>query len=292
MSEDIIRPADPTAGQATAAPESQGAGPSESTAAPQTPSEQAPVSTQTKEQQEQFFADYNSLPDEVKTQIEPYYKQMQADYTRKTQRLSKKEKEYLQKVQAYDQFTSNPVQNLAQLAQQYGYSMTPVGAQPQQQKQQPAVTPDWTPNTWEDVFGKSAEFLKPQFEQMLQEAVNPYQQEINYLKQQLGTYQADKVEAQFNQIDPEWRQYEDDMRDLLMEHPTLAKDPKKLFKLVIPEEKLKTKYYQEALKDLEKRTQAAKIESSGRSQPTKPQAPKFNSFDDAFKDAWNKHGRK
>lgn len=241
---------------------------------------------------EQFFADFNSLPEDVKTKLEPFYKQMQADYTRKTQRLSKKEKEYLQKVQAYDQFTANPLHNLAQLAQQYGYEMMPRGTQPQQQQEKRTVTPDWQPNTWEDVFGKNEEYLTPKIKAMIDEAREQDRQEIEFLKKELGGQRAEKVKQIFDSIDPEWQKYEDDMREILMEHPTLAKDPAKLYRMVLPDEVLKARATQEALKQMEAKTQAAKIESSGRSKQSAPAKQGPMSFQEAFELAKTQIGRK
>jgi hypothetical protein len=270
-------------GQASVAPEIQGHTPETEHNAIQ--SEQA-QSTQTAAT-EQSFTDFNSLPEDVRSQLEPFYKAMQGDYTRKTQKLSKKEKEMMQKIQAYDQFTANPLHNLTQLAQQYGYQMLPAGVQKQMEKEH-GVPQDWTPNTWEEVFTKSQEYLTPKIKEML----TPYQQEIANLKAELGQHRASKVEAQFNQIDPNWRQYEDEMRELLQEHPSLAKDPFKLYKLAVPEDVFKARATQEAMKSLEAKTKAARIESSGRHQQSNPVKNERMSFDEAFRLAKQQLGRK
>jgi AraC-like DNA-binding protein len=236
------------------------------------------------------FTDFNLIPDEMRANLEPFYKQMQADYTRKTQKLSKAQKDHLQKVQAYDQFMANPLDNLMRMAQQYGLQFTPQG-QPIQEKQ-PAITQDWTPNTWEEVFGKSAEYLEPKFKEMLSETVKPYQEEIAALKAELGTQRASRIEQQFNKLDPNWRQYEDEMRELLQDHPSLAKDPIKLYRLAVPEDVFKARATQDAIKSLEAKTQAAKIETSGKSKPSAPARQGPMSFQEAFELAKQQVGRK
>lgn len=268
-------------GQATAAPDTQG---SPNTQVTQT--EPAAGSTQSTEPSESF-TDFNNVPEELRPYIEKKYKELQADYTRKTQKLSKAQKEHMQKVQAYDQFMQNPLDNLMRMATQYGMTLTPAqqaAMQHQAQSQkQPVVNENWTPNTWEEVFNKSNEYLQPQLKQVIQEAISPYQQEIAALKQELGIQKAGRIEKQFDSIDPNWRQYEDDMRELLHAHPSLAADPAKLYRLAVPDDVYQSRATQEALKALEAKTQAAKLETSGRSKPSGPaqkQGPM--SFQDAF----------
>lgn len=268
-------------GQATAAPETK-------TAQENTPTQTEQAASTQSQASEESFTDFNQLPDDVRAQLEPYYKQMQGDYTRKTQKLSKSQKEHLQKVQAYDQFMSNPLDNIMRMGAQYGLQFTPAGQQqPQQQEQKPAVSQDWQPQTWEEVFSKSSEFLQPQLQQVIKEAIFPYQQEIESLKAELGQQKAGRIEKQFDSIDPNWRQYEDEMRELLTEHPSLAKDPAKLYRLAVPDEVVRSRAAQEALKSLEAKTQAAKLETSGRSKPSGPARNGPMTFDEAFQAAKN-----
>lgn len=283
---DENRPADPQPGQATAAPDAGGTGSSVDNNIPAQPGQ----AQSTPATDPESFTDFNAIPEDVRANLEPFYKKMQADYTRKTQKLSKAQKEHLQKVQAYDQFMNNPLDNIMRMAQQYGLQFTPAG-QPIQEKQQ-AVAQDWTPNTWEEVFRKSAEYLEPRFKEMLSETVRPYQEEIAALKAELGTQRASRIEQQFNKIDPNWRQYEDDMRELLEEHPSLAKDPLKLYRLAVPEDVYKARATQEAIKSLEAKTQAAKIETSGKSKPSAPARTGPISFQEAFELAKQQIGRK
>ena len=211
---------------------------------------------------------------------------MQGAFTKKAQDLAKQRQAHTQKVQAYDQFMANPVENIMRMGAQYGLHLTPAQAQQvANQQQQAAVNPEWTPNTWEEVFAKSGEFVKPTIESLLKEHLTPYQQKIAALEQEISEVRASKVKKQLNEIDPNWQMYEDEMRQVLEQIPQLANDIPKLYKLAVPQEVLESKATQAALRRYEEKVQAAKVESSGSTKQSGPVKPGKMSFDEAFQAA-------
>lgn len=281
-----------TTGQATA-PDSVSTGqsgyqPKEATITTQ--SEQAP-GTQTQAQAEEtFYADFNSLPPEKQEELKPFYKQMQAAFTKKAQDIASQRKAYSQKIQAYDQFMANPVENIMRMGQQYGLNLTP--AQAQQVAQQQAVNPDWAPNAWEEVFDKSGEYILPKVDERIQQRLSAYEEKIAKLERRESERTAASAKATLDKIDPNWQMYEDEMRQKLEKHPTLAHDVEELYRLSVPPEVLASRAKQAALKKYDDKVQAARVEGSGRSNvsTSEPVRTKM-SFDEAFALAKRQTGR-
>jgi uncharacterized membrane-anchored protein YhcB (DUF1043 family) len=296
MSDELTRPADPQTGQATAAPGDAGAGQSGmNDSQPTTQPEQAP-STQA-EALEFVSAEFDSLPPADQERLRPHYekirKELQGGFTRKAQQLAQMRQQYSQKVQAYDEFMANPVENIMKMGRQYGLNLTQAQAQQvANNQQQAAINPDWTPGTWEEVFAKSGEFITPKMQELLKEQLNPYQEKIAMLEREISEVRANRVKKQLDQIDPDWQMYEDEMRQVLEVHPSLANDIPKLYRLAVPEEKLLSKATQVALKKYEQKAQAAKVESSGHTKSSEPAKPKITTFEEAFQNAKRELGRK
>ena len=291
--EDIeTRPVQSESGQA-AAPVGE-SGQSEKTP---TQPEQSPAGGTQAEAIEFVSAEFDSLPPEQQSILRPHYekirKELQGGFTKKAQQIAKMRQDYSQKIQAYDQFMSNPVENIMRMGQQYGLNLTPAQAQQvAASQQQTGVGPDWTPNTWEEVFSKSGEYVQPTIEKLLREQLTPYQQKIALLEQELADVRTTRVKKQLEQIDPNWQMYEDEMRQVLERHPTLANDIPELYKLAVPQEVLESKATQAALKRYEEKIQAAKIESSGSTKQSGPAKPGKMTFEEAFQAAKRQTGRK
>jgi hypothetical protein len=253
---------------------------------PVTQPESSPQGTQA-QAEESFYADFNSLPPETQEALRPHYKQMQAAFTRKAQDLAKQRQAHSQKVQAYDQFMANPVENIMRMGAQYGLNLTPAQAQQvvAQQQQNQGIAPDWSPGTWEEVFSKSGEYVKPTVENMIKEYLTPYQEKINSLEREVSEVRASKVKKQLDSIDPNWQLYEDEMRQVLERHPSLANDIPALYRTAVPPEVLESKATQAALKKYEQKTQAAKIESSGNTRQSSTAKSGKMTFDEAFQAA-------
>jgi len=235
MAEDTIA-SEPT-GQADAAPEGTTAAapdgqPLEGQDAGTTdPGPQAPP--------EDSFFDPNEVPDSLR----PAYKNMQAAFTKRMQELSK----HRQKVEAYDAFYSNPVENIRNVARQYGIDL---GGK--QEQTGPDVTDEsYQPKSWAEVFDKAKEMAKSE---VLQE-LEPFIQGVQQVRKE-------SIEHQLMEIDPTWQQYEDSMKENMARHPSLARDPALLYRVSVPPEVLESRATQRALKRLEAKGQSAQVSAS------------------------------
>lgn len=223
---------------------------------------------------DETFYDPKDLPEELKG----HFKQMQRAFTKKMQGI----KENRSKVQAYDQFQADPLGTIQRLAAQHGYQVTRAeAAAMQKQAQQP-----WEPKSWDDVITRvKSEAITEARESLLKE-LTPYLGEIKKVKQS-------QIERTLDEEVPEWRQYEPEMVEALQQHPTLANDPAALARMVIPDEVLKAKAMQDALKRMEKKTTAAKVSGGSNTSKTantgKPE--RRLSFDEAVAFAKEKLAR-
>jgi len=185
------------------------------------------------------FFDPRDIQD--KPELMSAYKGMQKAYTKKMQEISGNR----QKIEAYDAFMNNPVDQLQRFAQQYGYHLTPAQAKQMVNEQQQK---DWQPQSWDEVMDKATQRAK----QELMQELSPVFSEVQHMKKQ-------SIETQLSEIDPTWHQYEDQMKAMMREHPTLAKDPAKLYRLSVPQEVLESRATQAALRKLEGRQQSAQV---------------------------------
>jgi len=216
---------------------------------------------------EESFFDVKDLPEE----LVPAYKGMQSAFTKRMTALSKDR----EKVQAYDAFMADPQTNIKRAAEQYGLRVVPATV-PNQQTTEPtaeAFGPDWQPQTWNEVF----QAFSSRINETLQKTFSPV---FDNLKDLTTT----NIERQLGEIDPNWKVYEDEMTENLKVHPTLAKDVSKLYRISVPEETLRSKYTQAALKKFEDKAASAKIQGKSSVQTTTPSGiENVKSFDDAVK---------
>lgn len=230
--------------------------------APSQPSPDTGQAASAPQAEEPTFFDPSTLAEELK----PAYKQMQAAFTKKMQGISGDK----QKIEAYNQFMSDPIGQMQQVAKQYGYSLTRAEAakainQQQEQAQQ------WEPQTWDDVITRTKKETREEIMRELQ----PF----------LGNVQkvtAQNIKHQLSEIDPQWRTYEDDMRSTLQAHPTLVNDVAKLYRLSVPEEVLTSRAVQTALAKFQSKAEQAKVSSTtktSRSEPAMPDITKMKSGD-------------
>ena len=212
-------------------------------------------------------------PTQVPEDLKPAYKQMQAAFTKKMQGLSTEK----QKIEAYNAFMSNPVGEMQRLAGQYGYTLSRAEAQAmvnqgqqEPQAQQPAQGKNWEPQTWDEVL----QAAEKRAEQRIMEKLQP-------LFQNVQQQTASNLERQFDELDPEWRVYEDDMRSNLQRHPTLVNDPAALYRMSVPEEVTKSRAMQAALKKLEQKSKSAKVGTKSTATKSAPQTKRAKTFDEA-----------
>lgn len=207
-------------------------------------SQSAPVAEET-------FFDYNSI--KGNPELEAAYKQMQSAFTKKNQSIAQAR----EKIEAYDNFMQNPQASLQQLMQQYGIN-------PQAQQAQPQ---EFNPSSWDDVMSH----MKQQVLQELQPVFN----EVQSVKKQ-------NIEAQMDNNFPDWRTYEDEMRDNLQKHPSLAQDPGLLYRMSVPQNILESRATQAALKKLQGQNSNAQVSGGGKTNRQPTSIKKAGSFNEAF----------
>ena len=239
------------------APEGQ-TQPDETTSPPESvPEKSAPA--------EESFFDPKDLPEE----LVPAYKSMQSAFTKRMTGLSKER----EKVQAYDAFMANPEASLKQAAEQYGMRVVPINqaTAPQTDASAEAFGQNWQPQTWDEVF----QAFSGRLNQDLQKTFGPVFSNLKDLT-------TSNIERQLTEIDTNWKVYEDEMTENLKTHPTLAKDVAKLYRISVPEEVLRSKYTQAALKKFETKAASAKIQGKSSVQTATTSGIKeVKSFDDA-----------
>jgi len=201
------------------------------------------------DQSEDTFFDPRDVQDDPKLQAA--YKQMQKSYTQKMQGIS----DQRQKIDAYDAFYQNPIEQIQRIAQQYGYNLTPGQAAAVQQNQQQSQE-EWQPQNWNEVMERATQIAETNI-----------MQKMNPVFNQVQTMQKNSIETQLSEIDPTWHQYEDHMKANLAKHPTLSSDPSMLYRLSVPSEVLESRATQAALRKMESRQQSAQV--SGKSTTSK-----------------------
>lgn len=233
-------PADPGQGQAQAAP-----------ATPEEPT----------------FFDPNSIPEELK----PAYKQMQSAFTKKMQGISGER----QKIEAYNNFMTDPIGQMQNVAKQYGYSLTRAEAAAAINQGQQAQAPQqWEPQSWEEVIAKTKEETRQEILRELQPLIGSVQKQT-----------ASNIEKQLAEIDPGWATYQDEMRANLQSFPGLVNDVGKLYKISVPDEVLHSRAVQQALTKFQSKAGQAKVSGSSKTSHSEPALPDMTKMSD--RDAFN-----
>jgi len=184
-------------------------------------------------------------PKDLDPSLVPAYKGMQKAFSKKMEAI----KANRQKIDVYDQFSRDPLGQIQTMASRLGYKLTRAEAAAVANEGDPTGTGDkkWEPQTWDEVQNR---FLSAA-EQRLMEKFNPIIDELQTLKK-------GSMEKMLDENCPDWREHEDEMVTLLREHPTLAKDPVKLYRLSLPPEILETRATQAALKKLQSKVDGSR----------------------------------
>ncbi len=200
-------------------------------------------------------------PKDLAPELMPAYKNMQKAFSKKMEGV----KEHRQKIEAYDQFSKDPLGQIQAMASRMGYKLTRAEAQ--------AVADnttggdgDFQPQTWGDVFSKAKEEIMKDLSPVISE---------------FQTMKKNTMEKLLDDNAPDWREHEEEMITLLREHPTLARDPVKLYRLALPPEVLETRATQAALKKLQDKTNSSKIGGTSTTKQSAPALPDKMSFNDA-----------
>ncbi len=213
-------------------------------------------------QAEPTFFDPKSIPEELM----PAYKQMQSAWTKKMQGISDGNK----KIEAYDAFYSDPQGQLQRMATQLGYQLTPANQQKEQTNQ--GTTEGGEPQNWDEVNKRAGDY-----------ALAELRKEYGPLINQVQSMREEGVNRALTEIDPTWQQYEDQMREKLSAHPTLANDPAALYRMSVPSEVLESRATQRALQKMEANGQTSQVSGSSTTnkQPGSGLPDKALSFNEA-----------
>lgn len=216
--------------------------------------------------EEDTFFDPKDLPPELM----PAYKGMQKAFSKKMEAVSQNR----QKVESYDRFMKDPLTEIQAMASRMGYKLTRADAAAIAENATGGNGKDWEPQTWGEVMQRAKE-------EVLKE-LSPVFNELQSIKKS-------NLERMLDDSAPDWREHEEEMVALLKEHPTLAKDPVKLYRLALPPEILETRATQAALKKLQQKTDASKVGGTSTTKQAPPQMPSGSvSFNEAVEFAKRK----
>lgn len=207
------------------------------------------------------FYDPKSI--EGKPELQLLAKQLQGDYTKKLMAFS----EGRDKVDAYDAFMANPQATLRQLATQYGLNL--IEGTPEEFK----------PQTWDEVK-----------DHLLDEARKEISREFAPLSNEVRDLKRQNVETQLDRDHPDWRTYEDKMKENLTRHPTLVNDTDALYAMSVPSELLEQRSMSAALKKVKGSADNASSDNRTTSIPTSDKPKGIKTFDDAVAFAKKKIG--
>lgn len=212
------------------------------------------------------FFDPRSIQDQP--ELMKAYKQMQKAYTQKTQAIARDR----DKIEAYNTITSNP-QALVQHLRSMGYTVAEANAAASAAVQAEQSAP-FQPQTWDEVK-----------DWILQEAMHRMGSQMEPIVNNIRATTAKNIEAQLDSIDPNWRLYEEDMRQTLKTHPTLVKDVGRLYRMSVPDDVLHSRAVKEALQKHTQRVKSAEVHGSSTAKAAAPAPRKINNFQDAVEAA-------
>ena len=265
-------PADTTATSATAPNATDGQGAATGSSAD---GQAAPAAPAPQPFDEHF--DPKTLPPE----LQAGYKQMHSAFTKRMQGISQ-DRDLLDQAK---RFMADPITGMQQMAQQYGYRLTraeAAAAVAQQNGPQP-----WDPRSgeappdWDTVLSTA----EARAEAKLMQKFGPIIENVQKL-------QASNIEKQLDELDPQWRSYEDAMRENLRDHPTLVKDVRKLYSLSVPPEVIEARATQAALNRINKTTQSARVSGTSTARGTVAAPREGKTFADAVEAAKEQLGRR
>lgn len=182
-------------------------------------------------------------PEDIKDKPElmAAYKQMQKAFTKKMQTI----KTERQKIEAFDAFQADPVGQMQAMAERMGYKMTRAQAAAELNHQQEQN--NFEPQSWEDVFSAMEKRVEAKMAQRYAPVIN----QVTQMRKQ-------SIENMLDESVPDWRTYEDEMRENLQRYPGMVNDPLTLYRISVPPEVLESRATQKALKKMEDKVKGAK----------------------------------
>lgn len=211
-----------------------------------------------------------ALPVELQAQARGLRKQLLGDYTRKTQGIAAQK----QKLELVSAFERDPTGTLQAVAKQYGFELTKA------QAAAAVAEADSSPETWEQVYTTAEQ----RAEQRILQKLAPLLDEV---KRGMG----EKLETSLDGIDPDWRTYEAEMMEEVRRSPHLAKDPRKLYRLVVPDEVLDSRAMARALEKLKATTDAGQGAGKSTARKATPVTKQATSIFEAYEQAKRSLGK-
>jgi hypothetical protein len=236
-----------------------------------------PATTGPGTQQEEAFFDRSKVPPELL----PAYKEMQSAWTKRMMGLSQ-DKELLDQAKA---FIRDPITGMQQLARQHGYILTRAEAAA-------AVANQNQPQPWDPESGQDPPDWKTLMSTAEARAEQRIMQKFGPIIENVQKLQATSIEKQLDDLDPQWRTYEDAMRENLRDHPTLVKDINKLYRLSVPAEVIEARATQAALNRLSKNANSARVSGTSSARGTVAAPREVKTFADAVEAAKEQLGKK
>lgn len=203
---------------------------------------------------EETFFDPKSI--EGKPELVDAYKQMQRAFSEKTAAIASQR----DKIDAFDKFASNPLEAIKSLASQYGLTIQQAAAVASNAAAAAGGTSNqFQPQNWDEVFNRAKDITKQEVLKELQPVFN----EIRATKKTI-------IEKQLDESCPDWKVYEDQMKDTLSKHPSLVNDPVMLYEMSLPKNVREARAYQQALRKLEDKGRGAQVSSGSNTNRSAP----------------------
>ena len=156
--------------------------------------------------------DENFDPKTLPPELQAGYKQMHGAFTKRMQAISQ-DRDLLDQAKRFQSDPNYQVQVIQEVARSQGYQLT--------RAQAAAVAAEQaTPAHWDPRSGEAP----PDWPTVLSAAKAEILRELGPVIGNVQKLQAQNIESQLDGLDPQWRSYEDTMRDNLKAHPTLVND--------------------------------------------------------------------
>jgi len=222
----------------------------------------------------------NFDPKTLPPELQAGYKQMHSAFTKRMQGISQ-DRDLLDQAK---RFMADPITGMQQMAQQYGYQLTRAEAAA-------AVVAGQGPAQWDPKAGDP-----PDWETLLSTAESRAEQRIMQkfgpIIENVQKLQANSIEKQLDDLDPQWRTHEDAMKTNMQNHPTLVKDVSLLYRMSVPPEVLEARATQAALARLQKNTNSARVSGTSTARATSPAPREVKTFADAVEAAKEQLGKR
>jgi hypothetical protein len=203
---------------------------------------------------------------------------MHGAFTKRMQAISQ-DRDLLDQAKRFQSDPNYQVQVIQEVARSQGYQLT--RAQAAEVAMQQNAPQQWDPRSGE---------APPDWPTVLSAAKAEILRELGPVIGNVQKLQAQNIESQLDGLDPQWRSYEDSMRDNLKAHPTLVNDVATLYRLSVPQDVIEARATQAAVSRLQKTTHSARVSGTSSARATTPAPREVKTFADAVEAARDQLG--